>query len=436
MEQLICYIAVYIAEAFIAWLYCDYLFSRKIPISQIAISFFAGYTLLFLFSAFNNIVINTILFTVINFLLMIRGYECAVKTAVLHAAFLSFLVAISEVSMALLLSIFVHDFTAYQYNISVMVTVSFLSKMLYLFLSLIGSRVFSPHKLNKTEPQLMCLFCGLPLISTVLSVFVMHIGLTSELTKPAELLIVINVISLLFINLVFLVLYNLLQKSSADQLSLQLSLQKERADVEYYQAIKEQYENQRIFVHDMKNHLRTIEGLAKVNGDAEIVDYVLNLESSLEQTKYIRYCKDPILNIILVRFTNICKEKGIVFYHDIRSDCNWNIDAPSITTLFSNLLSNAIEAAERSSEQTIEFSIVDSFTQKVSVITVVNSCTTQPLLDSSGQFITTKHDKNLHGIGLKSINRIIRKYNGISTMYYDSNAKRFHHIIQIAYKDL
>ena len=52
------------------------------------------------------------------------------------------------------------------------------------------------------------------------------------------------------------------------------------------------------------------------------------------------------------------------------------------------------------------------------------------LQKTNGGFRTKKTDRFLHGVGLRSISRIVAKYHGVATMYYDPENKQFHHVIQ------
>ena len=78
----------------------------------------------------------------------------------------------------------------------------------------------------------------------------------------------------------------------------------------------------------------------------------------------------------------------------------------------------------------IEFSVQWSQDHTAVIITVVNSCDTAPEMDARGQYRSRKRDGGVHGIGLKSIARTVRKYQGLSTMKYDAQERRFHCIIR------
>ncbi len=147
-------------------------------------------------------------------------------------------------------------------------------------------------------------------------------------------------------------------------------------------------------------------------------------------SNHVKLCTDPILNLLLLRFRDNCKAKNIQFHCDVRENSSAFLDASSVTTLYGNLLSNAAEAAEASTERQIELSVIRNAIQSVIVISVINSCDDPPTPDGNRGFHTRKTDRLLHGVGLRSIRRIVAKYHGVATMYYDPDNKQFHHVIQ------
>lgn len=130
----------------------------------------------------------------------------------------------------------------------------------------------------------------------------------------------------------------------------------------------------------------------------------------------------------------MCREKEIHFTCDIRSRSVSFLDAPSITTLYGNLLSNAVEAAEKSQGKEVELSAVFHQSQNVMIVSVVNSCDNAPVPAKGRLYQTTKRTPGVHGVGLKAIERVVKRYHGAETMYYDPEGKYFHHIVQFPHE--
>ena len=65
------------------------------------------------------------------------------------------------------------------------------------------------------------------------------------------------------------------------------------------------------------------------------------------------------------------------------------------------------------------------------VITVMNSCLTNPFINSNGTLNTQKNNKQKHGFGIKSIRKIVDKYQGNMQMYYNVENLSFHTVITL-----
>ena len=107
-----------------------------------------------------------------------------------------------------------------------------------------------------------------------------------------------------------------------------------------------------------------------------------------------------------------------------------------LRTMFNDIYEekkNAFEAAIKSKEKSVELSVTRNLDQSIIVISVINSCDSISSSDANGYFLTTKQNRSGHGIGLRSIKRIVKKHNGVSTMYFDENTHKFHHIIQFPF---
>ena len=257
-----------------------------------------------------------------------------------------------------------------------------------------------------------------------------RVALEYGLNPGAEVMVIINVASLLAVNLLFMMLYYRMRIENEEKFLLQLSVEKEKAETAYYQALQEETESRNILLHDIKNHLRMINSLACKGETQAIVSYISKMEKNMQTVSQLRRCDDPILNLILQHTAQECETLGIRFYCDVRDQCCDFMDAPGKTALFSNLLSNAIEGAKEAAVKEIDFSVRKPLDGTSTVVSVENTCDVPPVADLRGGFRSRKTGGTLHGTGLKSIARIVKRYNGISTVHYDSETNRFHYTIR------
>lgn len=418
------FIFVFAAMGITTWLYCEYLFTRKGTVGAQIASFFIGYLALAGICSSGWIWLSILPYFGVNWFLLRQNYSCANKTAILHGAFLTFSMIFS-LELATFGTDEIRRFPDTFLTSEILPLLSW--QLYYLVLSILAARFFKPHKQTYQEPGVMLLLCAPPVISGVVAMVLLFMGARQEISTWERAMIAIGEGALLAVNLLLFALYNHLEKAHAANLELQLSIQKERSDADYYQALKEQSENQRILIHDIKSHLHTLDALAQQEDNTQIRDYLQKLEASLPLGNVPRMSSEPILDMLLQRTRQECKKRGLIFHCDIREGCTGFMDAPSITALYGNLLSNAVEGADCSRGRTLELRVTNN-AQGV-VISLVNDCDTPPKSDGFGRLVTRKQDTQAHGVGLKSIDRVIRRYNGIQTVYYDDQSHQFHYVI-------
>ena len=97
-----------------------------------------------------------------------------------------------------------------------------------------------------------------------------------------------------------------------------------------------------------------------------------------------------------------------------------------IVALFGNILSNAYEAAQKCNKADKPYiELIVKRNGNVIVIKEVNSCCEAPA-KRKGEFKSSKiPDGKKHGYGMKSINRVVEKYNGTHAESYDYIKKEF-----------
>ena len=423
------YAAIFLTEAITAWLYFSYIYTQTKNSLHTLFCFTLGYTLLFVASQFDAVLINVMLFLAVNAVILSLNYSCERKSALLHAAFLTLTMSVSEILVNLFITYVTKDYTAYTYSFSAFMPLFVFSKLLYFFITVVAARLFKPHKGFSEEPSQIVLLCVMPLVSVIVIVTFIYIGTTGQLTSLTEIMVTVSVFSLLLVNIVVLFIYNRIQKLDEEHAAFQMSQIRDRADAEYYEMLQQQYDGQRILIHDIKRHFSIIDLMAEEGESQKIREYISELEDLPEFKRKARLCDDPILNLVLLRNSDYCSANSINFSCDVRADSISFMDATSITALFGNLLSNAIEAAEMSKGKMVELSVMKNLQQNSVLISLVNSCDVAPIKDANGNFETIKDKNKGHGYGTKSIARVVQKYNGKSDMRYDEDAKEFHSII-------
>ena len=335
----------------------------------------------------------------------------------------------TEILAAVLLSLISHDFGAYKYDLSVMISFAVLGRLLYFSIMQISARLFKPTK-DGIDTSTVLLLSVLPLVSVLITMTITYISITTQIKPIVGILMAISVIALLMVNILVTIVYNHIQNMYNDRLELELIAQKAKMDTENYKILENQYENQRVLIHDIRGHMQVMRGLLESKNYDELENYLLDMERDPALQKIARLCDNTVLNVILVHHASICKSLGIDVDFDIRQHSVDFISAHDITAIFDNLLTNAEEAAKNTSEKYIKLSATQPGETGM-LITIINSCDSAPDMDEDGNIKTKKKDKEHHGVGLKSVKQAVQRYNGVSRMYYSNEENRFHSVIHL-----
>lgn len=151
----------------------------------------------------------------------------------------------------------------------------------------------------------------------------------------------------------------------------------------------------------------------------------------LPPCRRFQLCENDMLNAILSRYKKQCSKQNINFLTDIRSGTTSFITDSDLTALFCNLLDNAMEASVGLPEAFIEITVNQKEKTPFTIITVINSSKKITFPKQGSYLPTTKSDKQKHGFGSKSIQKIVNHYQGDLQMYYDDNSVTFHTIITL-----
>lgn len=261
-----------------------------------------------------------------------------------------------------------------------------------------------------------------PLIITpIASVFIIISNINAEPKYAAAIGCAMLVIG----NMVTLYVHEFAVKSITEAEKIKTDNKRLRDREEFYTLLSEQNEESRVISHDIKKHLAVISSL---DNNDRLSEYINDILGDYGLTAPVDYCKNATLNLITHRFFGKCRDSGVRFDVNIREAEIDFMTAPDITALFDNLLENAFEAAVISEERFIDFSISKRNTN-FTIIKLINSCSQRP--DNNNAFLISRKKGSGHGIGTKSIRRIVKKYDGELSMKFNEDDGTFECVIII-----
>ena len=432
MELTIYYIIIYILEAFILWQYCSNLFYSKYQKRTEGILLVIFYVPLFLVSLLKIFWLNMIAFIIINFILFLVLYQIKWHSALFHTFIVTIVMGLSELLILGINGHFATRFYANRPYFRSLIILAVFSKLIYFSVLQFIVRLLdgSKEKIAKQDKSFIAIII-IPIISTWFMLTLFSICLSTKLSPLLDRMISASAILMLVINLLIFWIYSYNRKKNLKFTELQLQLQKEYDTAEYYKMLLKQDENQKILIHDIKKHLQSIASLNEQNEQEKIASYIDRIIHSSDLQGSVHACDNELLNTILCRHMQSCAKQKISFRSDIRSGSIDYLTDDDLTSLFCNLLDNATKAASKVPESFIELSVVCKANSPLTILTMINSCRKNPFSSGTGRLISTKPDKWRHGFGIKSIQRIVKKYDGDMQMYYDEKCKTFHTIIML-----
>lgn len=231
-------------------------------------------------------------------------------------------------------------------------------------------------------------------------------------------LILVNVLLLFAMNGCSVYFYRLVIKGYEAEKQYRLYRQREELVYEHYQKLEQNYQTSRKIVHDMKNHMQAMMKLYEEGQTEEAHSYGLEVFHLLNQTGHMWYTENRMLNIILNEKLSEEEMKEVVLTLDIEEHSLDGIREIDLTTIFANLLDNAIEALGVQEEHDKFLKIYVGRVRDFLMIELSNS---------KGR--RRKKKENHQRLGLKNVKEAIDKYEGTCTI--EENEKQYRVILMI-----
>lgn len=192
----------------------------------------------------------------------------------------------------------------------------------------------------------------------------------------------------------------------------QLLLSRDELMRQNYEELRLSVESHRQMVHDLKHHFFILQEYEASGEYEKLHEYLIKMNQSVDALDEKVWTGHRVLDFILNQKKKRAEESGISFQVCVAALLNIPLSDGDISVLFGNLLDNAIEACERMQDgkRWILFRLRKQ--RQLLFVEISNSIGDRPKTEN-GVLLTSKKDKRLHGYGLKSVNNIVEKYNGV-----------------------
>lgn len=226
------------------------------------------------------------------------------------------------------------------------------------------------------------------------------------------------VLYICFLSLSFSIIYFVI-KNKEVKIKLDFMNMRNTLLEENYNTINNIYMDNAKLYHDLNNHLNVLYQLLNDGDIEEAKEYITQISDPIMLLSKTVWTGVDVIDVIINSKFEKMRSKNIIAEINVEYPANSTILPNDMCSVLSNLLDNAIEAAEKvldTSRISLTMRRINSFI----LIKVSNSC-----INSDRKFgnipSTTKENKYLHGWGLPSVQGIVRKYGGSMECINKSN---------------
>lgn len=172
------------------------------------------------------------------------------------------------------------------------------------------------------------------------------------------------------------------------------------------------WEDLRDFRHNIRNQYVVEETLLNEKKYDQLqLEYKEKLKSFRQDNIYSKTGNIPVDAIINYKASVIARMGGQISC-DLKIPSDLIIDSDTLTLILGNLLDNVIDAFMNKKLNEKKCSIDINFDDPNLLIVVTNTFEGKRKKDMSNNYITTKEDSKDHGVGIKSVFRVVQKHNG------------------------
>ncbi len=418
-------LVVYIVEMLTAYIFFSQTGTKKYkPIYCYLIGTALFITALLINVLGGNIVwLNMLYFTLMNIAFGFCCFNIKFQKIVVYSIILVTISNIWEYTTEFVIAVLLEKpITSYLDSNIILILMATISKGLYFISVFVLSRFIVKDKSVKI-PSSLYIYPFTIFVGTTVTWYVcVYCGINAmgQLALAAMCLILLLPTIILFLT------YQRTIEKENEFFQMKNEMNKIKIEKNYYDILEQQNQDLLIYAHDAKKHLTTIKNL---NDNPKIEEYINIMAENLDTYSQASQSGNRTLDVILNKYITECRIKKIKLSFDIRLKNFDYVKDYDLVAILGNLLDNALESAEKSEKR--EITLSTDYRNTYDVLIITNSCDSAPK-SSNNHLITTKTDKKIHGVGIKSVIKTLEKYNGDYDWRYDSNNKTFTSIVMIS----
>ena len=164
--------------------------------------------------------------------------------------------------------------------------------------------------------------------------------------------------------------------------------------------------------HDLNRHAGIIAYLLELGRFDDAKQYISEINEELKSIRLPSVSGCHVIDAVLNEKYLLASDKNIDMSFDIDRLNKINVSSVDMCSILSNAIDNAIEACEKIDNPSDRFISVTLGIKDSMFIVSIKNTISEKTYNESVNLLSKKPDAENHGIGLKNINRILKKYKG------------------------
>ncbi len=256
---------------------------------------------------------------------------------------------------------------------------------------------------------------SIPFISIVIIILAYFITVDHDLQHIS----IISMVCIVIINLIFLSIYGKFNSIASDKIENEVLSNQ----IEYYLSLYEKLNLERketmVLKHNIRNDAIKVKTLLtenKSNEALEELETILNINHEEVQ----KVSDIPIIDAIVNYKIQSANKNSITVEHKILLDKDMQFNYSDITNILGNALDNAIEACTLNKCKNNKTVKVRMHQNQNNIYINISNPYEQAIVFKDSLPLSNKRD-NKHGIGLRTINKIVKDKNNIININTENN---------------
>lgn len=356
----------------------------------------------------NNLIAKTILSTLVIVVILCFSYDEKKLNIVVSGLWIMTIIAMLE-TMSIILLELIGKLVGYNNDVLLRLCVSVFD----FFLIVIFGKIYNKQYRRSISSIGICNILAFTALTCIDTIIVMFLAVITRVEKQVTNQMVF------FIAFILVILGLFLQLGAVILILVQRNVYKEGQQITekyleeqkgHYQYLEQREIETKKFRHDLRSHMGLLSVLVKEHKYDEFDKYVDKINIKIDSFGNNVTVQNGIVDAVINKYYSEATANNVNMEVKGRFPSDCEIDAYDLCTIFSNVLSNAIEATV---ESTNKWMSVDCRYTDDNIIVVVKNSFDNTNQVRNGKANTHKKDINNHGFGLENVKESIKKYNGI-----------------------